>query len=399
MKVRPLVSAFIVVVSVGVMATSLSGQGQRQGYRGKSHGNIHGSPHGDRGDGRRLFERETFGGNGRTCLTCHSRKTGTVSPQDALARFNADSTDPLFLHDGSDDGLGNGVTRMLTDATILINIPLPPNVRLGDDPTARFVTLRRGIPTTLNTPALDPVLMLDGRQPTLELQAGGAIRDHGQVADDSPDAPTLKELELIKQFEQTDAFFSSPALRFFALGGPPPRLPRGHTASERRGRRFFEDVEGDPAQFFKPGLCAHCHSGSMMNQTSKFAPSFFGVPVKTGTRFQNILVSAFNHAGNPVREFIFTQGGVDISIFSPDPGRALITGIVDDPITFENIDAFKISSLRGIRHTAPYFHDNSAETLNDVVAHYKDFFLLVTGGFIDLTDDQDDIVAFLKLLD
>ena len=31
-------------------------------------------------EGQRLFERETFGGNGRTCLTCHSRETGTVSP-------------------------------------------------------------------------------------------------------------------------------------------------------------------------------------------------------------------------------------------------------------------------------------------------------------------------------
>src|SRR5262245_38766957 len=27
--------------------------------------------------GRRLFERETFGGNGRTCSTCHSADTGT----------------------------------------------------------------------------------------------------------------------------------------------------------------------------------------------------------------------------------------------------------------------------------------------------------------------------------
>src|SRR4029453_8789964 len=38
-------------------------------------------------EGRRLFDRETFDGNGRTCLTCHSRETGTVSPKDAQARF------------------------------------------------------------------------------------------------------------------------------------------------------------------------------------------------------------------------------------------------------------------------------------------------------------------------
>jgi cytochrome c peroxidase len=65
--------------------------------------------------------------------------------------------DPLFVHDGSDDGLGHGVTRMLSDATILMEIPLPPNVSLADDPGARSVVLRRGIPTTLNTPVLDPV--------------------------------------------------------------------------------------------------------------------------------------------------------------------------------------------------------------------------------------------------
>ena len=34
-------------------------------------------------NGKRLFETATFGGNGRTCETCHSHKTGTMSPQDA----------------------------------------------------------------------------------------------------------------------------------------------------------------------------------------------------------------------------------------------------------------------------------------------------------------------------
>src|SRR4029453_15862825 len=113
-------------------------------------------------DGQQLFERETFGGNGRTCRTCHGRKTGTLSPREVQQRFLNNPQDPLFLHDGSDDGVGGGVSRILADATILVTIPLPPNVRLGDS-TDRFVTVKRGIPTTLNTPSLDPVLMLDGR--------------------------------------------------------------------------------------------------------------------------------------------------------------------------------------------------------------------------------------------
>jgi cytochrome c peroxidase len=62
--------------------------------------------------------------------------------------------------------------------------------------------------------------------------------------------------------------------------------------------------------------------------------------------------------------------------------------------------AFKISPLRGIRHTAPYFHDNSAKTLEDVAAHYAVFFNIASGGLIVLTkQDEADIVAYLNLLD
>src|SRR5215471_7387638 len=50
-------------------------------------------------NGRYLFERETFGGNGRTCRTCHSEATGTISVADVADRIK-DPSDPLFLHDG-----------------------------------------------------------------------------------------------------------------------------------------------------------------------------------------------------------------------------------------------------------------------------------------------------------
>ena len=349
-------------------------------------------------DGKQLFERETFAGNGRTCRTCHSQSTGSVSPQEAQKRFRKDPNDPLFLGDGSDDGLSHGVTRMLKDATVLVTITLPPNVRLADVPGARSVVLRRAIPTTLNTPALDPTLMLDGRQPSLQSQAAGAIVDHAQGS-----VPSPEELSAIAAFQKTKDFFSTPVLRRFALDrGPAPGLPQGHTASEKRGRRFFEDVPPNPAQGLKPGLCAHCHSGPLMDQTNQFAAAFIPspAPIPAGQRFTTVGVSEFNSAGNPVREFIFNPGTPqEKRIFSPDPGRALITGIVDDP-TLEHLNAFKISALRGIRHTAPYFHDNSAKTLEEVAAHYAKFFLKASDGHIDLTpQDQRDIVAFMKLLD
>jgi hypothetical protein len=62
--------------------------------------------------------------------------------------------------------------------------------------------------------------------------------------------------------------------------------------------------------------------------------------------------------------------------YSTDPGRALISG---DPADFE---AFDVPSLRGVAHTAPYFHDNGAATLKDVVDEYSRFTLPLALPFL-----------------
>src|SRR5678815_5879282 len=153
-------------------------------------------------EGRRLFDVEKFGGNGRTCRTCHSKQTGTFSPEEALARLIEDPSDALFVHDGLDDGV-TGTIRITQHATVRIEIPLPPDVILADDPDRRSVILNRGTPTTLNTPALDPMLMYDTREPNLELQAFNAIQGHAQNTRE----PTALELDLIKEFQRTDSRF------------------------------------------------------------------------------------------------------------------------------------------------------------------------------------------------
>jgi len=220
------------------------------------------------------------------------------------------------------------------------------------------------------------------------------------VAYSTPQAAYEK---IIAAFQKTNGFFTSPAVRRFALeNAAAPELPKGQTASEKRGRRFFEDAPPDPTDGFRPGLCAHCHSGPLLNQTNQFAQFFIQLPIPAGQRFISVGVSEINEGLNPVRKFIFNKGTADESILeSPDPGRALITGVTaaQDP-TLEHVNAFKISPLRGVRRTAPYFHDNSAKTLEDVAAHYALFFNIVTGGVINLSaHDQADIVAYMKLLD
>ncbi|HTL29296.1 MAG TPA: hypothetical protein VL282_08745, partial [Tepidisphaeraceae bacterium] len=70
-----------------------------------------------------------------------------------------------------------------------------------------------------------------------------------------------------------------------------------------------------------------------------------------------------------------------------DPGRALLTG------RWKDIGKFKGPILRGLAARAPYFHDGSAETLDDVVDFYD------TRFNIGLTDqEKDDLVAFLNAL-
>ena len=59
---------------------------------------------------------------------------------------------------------------------------------------------------------------------------------------------------------------------------------------------------------------------------------------------------------------------------SSDPGRALLTGFVGGPGPLDDWDKFDVPGLRGISRTAPYFHNNSAATLEEVVDHYIEFF-------------------------
>ena len=338
-------------------------------------------------EGRRLFEEETFGGNGRTCATCHSARTGTFSPADARRRLAKNPDDPLFVHDGLDDGL-QGTTRITEHATVRIEIPLTSRVRLLD-PSATSVVFLRGTPTTINTPSLQPVFMYDGRDTTLEEQALGAIHAHAQNGVE----PTALQLQLIAEFQRTSPrFFSSLQLFIFARGGPPPVLPRGQTASEKRGRAMFDNVpvsEGSTR-----GICATCHSGPMLDVANDF--NVFGAPA--GSRFFGVGVPERNKLNLPIHQF--TLDGTDV-VATPDIGMLLTEPMPPEfppfiPLVFLT-NLFKTPSLWGIRHTAPYFHDNSAKSLEEVAEQYTFFFENFLG--ISLTkQDEADIVAFLKLL-
>ena len=359
--------------------------------------------------GKQLFAKETFGGNGRTCRTCHSRRTGTLTLDDVQRIIDKARPNDAFLIDDALDDDGVGITRVQAHATIRLRIPLPPWLSLADDPGATHVTVFRGIPSTRNTPALDRFLLHDGRAPTLQEQAREAIHDHYQNSEE----PTAAQLDAIADFQRTDSrFFSSDELEDFAAGGPPPQLPRGVTPAEQRGRKFFVDAPFAPPS--KKGICALCHSGPMLNQVSQAHSDFSGGSPPPGVRLIDTGVTLVNAPNNPIRTWIIDDGINPVTtIESPDIGLLLNPAPPSPPPSviprafFANL--FKIPTLWGVKDTAPYFHDNGAKTLRDAVSHYQRFFNFTEaqdpvgsrtlGGFVVLTDqDVDDIVAYLQVL-
>jgi cytochrome c peroxidase len=373
-------NTILTVFSVAVLQIGISQAGQEQ-------------------TGKFLFDNETFAGNGRTCATCHSKGTGTFSLLEAQERFASHPDDPLFRVPDSDNLDGVSFHRLLATGTIKIDVPLAPNVRLVGDPGARTASMFRGTPTTRNVTTLQAFLMSDGRESSndLEHQALSAVHQHTQNAVE----PTPTQLARIADFERTDGrFFSNKTLERFAHGGPAPKLPNGTTASERRGREFFNPNR----------QCGMCHSGPMLDTSSEFdvliAPgSRFhaaGAGLKLGPLDQafdadgNLLLEPTSPNQNHAFEFTLSDGSTAI-VVAPDPGRALVTGDPNDAFNF------KIPTLWGIKDTAPYFHDNSARTLPEVLDHYNRLFRFINDQgpeLLPLLSEQDkaDVIAFLQLL-
>ncbi len=325
-----------------------------------------------RNQGAGLFNNKTFGGNGRTCATCHPADGAfTVSPAAAQALFAENPQDPLFLQDGSDDGKGNGVTRILRDATIRITRKLPPYMSIeqcgtgsfGCDPCATIATetgslvcdpktvvLPRAVPTLLNigvesvlprpqdsfpdNAKLEGTFMLDGRNPNLQDQALEAVQSHFEPKH----LPKPEQLDKIATFQTSAEFFTSSELAEVACGGPDPGLPCGDrdegglppfadecTDSQKRGREFFVPMEQgtkDPEGKLHFD-CSSCHAGPLLNEV-RFSPAGPST-VPDGTRFNDNLVSVVRARADQLIDFtIIDIDGVKRTLTTGDPGRLLI---------------------------------------------------------------------------
>ena len=388
--------------------------------------------------GRQVFNDRALDGlhaNGRGCADCHMASDSfQLSPANAKARFEAlqlcrtvkpDADDPLFRPVDADDFVENGdkasdFSNLVDNGLIRIRFPLPANVKLVDPASCMtdgvpapcqtattyevsketFVDVWRSVPSVRNVSitgpdGLEPFwsrepnvaggYQLDGRVDTLQNQALGAFRAHAQVQIDPPAA----SLDEVASFQTA------------TLAPPEPKLDPD--SLEEQGRTVFERA------------CTQCHGGA-----GGTTPGF-GLDISLGTGMQRYhdvssacpqpvdtvnpprwdFAAAALAAGRPApcqesiarnaRTFEFTfADGFKLRRTTTDLGRALLSGFIFSapapvpPATCEHppcgpgpaddFQKFDVAPLHGISQTAPYFHNNSAETLEDVVIHYEEFF-------------------------
>jgi cytochrome c peroxidase len=350
-----------------------------------------------------FFDRRLHGleANGRSCADCHMATDHfQLSPASVEARFrflqlrrrwDPDADDPLFRPIDADDFRTNGdhasdFSNLRQNGLIRVVIPLPVNIRLIDPATnlpsnEMVADVWRAVPTVNDVRLTGPDgvnpwargpnetggYQLDARMGTLQEQALGALTNHAQVRN----PPPQELLDDLASFQRV--LFTNSRVRALSdaitAGTPPPDPDPPLTVLEQQGKVVFQRA------------CAHCHGGPGQSTTQMPVVRFHDIstqcprPVDTVTPARFAFAACAPGLGRNARTYEITlPNGTKTRRTSSDPGRALLTGFVGGLPALDDWNKLDIPSLRGIRNTAPYFHNNSAATLEAVVDHYIEFF-------------------------
>ena len=265
----------------------------------------------------------------------------------------------------------------------------------------------RNSPTLLNS-MFSTGQFWDGRAETLEEQARMPLTNLDEMGNRSLDEALAKMAavpEYVQGFQQVfggpvtiDGFAKAVAAfeRTLVSGDSP--LDR-YLAGDLNA--LSESARNGMILFRSRARCGVCH---VFNQS--FA-AFSSFPFFTDGNYRNTGVamnfSGFNALARQAMAAARDHSGAALANLSKheragELGRFVTTGNSLD------IGAFRTPSLRNVELTAPYFHDGSAATLNDVVRFY------LKGGNenpnrdwqlepVALTEvEQNDLIEFLKAL-
>jgi len=394
-----------------------------------------------------------LGSNARTCATCHDPKDAwTVTPGNLQKRFAATGgSDPVFL---SVDGTNcptlatttaaqqqTASSLLLGKGLIRVALAAPANADFtvsavsnpyGCSSTSTVSVYRRILPTT-NLAFLSTV-MWDGRETTpgqtlyndLIHQASDAVATHAAGTHAAPaasiQAAVALELEqFTAQASDTNAGVLSAA---GGNGGPAVLSTQAYSPGENsatppqpaftvfaawenlapaasasvavlaqasigRGEKIFNtrainisgvgglnDVAGPggSVRAVVTGTCSTCHNASNAGSSST------GLIVNEGQAHVNLRTPDL-----PLFTLTHKADGKTWQV--TDPGAALTTG------KWADVGKFKVPTLRGLAARAPYFHNGSAASLDQVVNFYNTRFTLNLSA-----KEHADLVNFLGAL-
>ena len=353
--------------------------------------------------GRELFFNETFGGNGRTCGTCHPAENNfTIDPKFIST---LPDNDPLFVAEfipalsenfekpelmrkvglilENTNGFGDletnftmrSVPHLLAMRTSLVPPMEPPEVfdRTDIPPEERTGWSGDGSPTNL-----DADRPLEG---TLRDFAVGAVTQHfplttARVAGSDFRLPTEAELDAMEAFqlslgrqEEFDDFNT---------------IILNHPIADR-GRENYMGI-GLPPNSLNCNAC-HFNGGANTNPDFNFEPFDVTPTLDDGT------VDEANRSFGPrVEELIDQAGAIFDSDNNPfDDGFGIDTNLFNVPVVIEAAD------------TGPFFHANQIDTVEAMIAFYSSKRHLRNGEVLDpivpLNGAQvANIGAFLRVL-
>ncbi|HMH52050.1 MAG TPA: hypothetical protein VK548_17575 [Candidatus Acidoferrum sp.] len=375
---------------------------------------------------------QDFGTNGRMCVVCHMPTDGmSVTPANLRARFDAtNGFDPIFrTNDGSNSpnadvstlaARRSAYSMLLSRGVIRIELAPPAGaefiVQAVEDPygyanPTRLSLFRRPLPVT--NLAFITSVMWDGRETTvggvrfdLLRQANDATLGHAEAAHSltAAEQGTIVDLEetlFLAQVSDANAgglsadggtggpealstqpFF--PGINFGANGSPivfslyqawAGLPPSSDAVTQARRAIGSGEVLFNTRDLGGSGLkCGSCHNTPNIGNQS------------VGAFFDTGVASVARRTPDLPLYTLFCPSTQRV-VRTTDPGRALVTGRCED------IQTFKVPTLRGVSARAPFFHDGSAATLHDVILFYDTLF----GAGLQ-PSEVDALVAFLRAL-
>jgi cytochrome c peroxidase len=353
---------------------------------------------------RTFFDRKLNGlaSNGRSCADCHMASDQfQLSPASVESRYqllqwrrrsNPNADDPLFRPIDADDFRVNGgnasdFRNLRENGLVRVLIPLPANMKLIDPATnlpsdETVAEVWRAVPSVndvrlTGSDGLNPWprgpnasggYQLDGRKSSLQEQALGALKDHAQVQS-SPTQQTLDDLASFQNVLFTNERVKALADAVQAGTSPLPDPDPPLKSLEQQGKAVFQRA------------CAQCHGGPGQSTGQRPVVRYHDISSQCPRPVDTVTPARFAYDPCPARlarnarTYEITQpNGTKIRRTSSDPGRALLTGFVGGVPAQDDWNKLDMPGLRGISNTAPYFHNNSAATLEEVVDHYIEFF-------------------------